>query len=93
MIAISKKFSNIRIILDGSTFKDCTPDRCVLVFCGTLPFVFEQNSFNDCIWEPAGAARNVIDMLAAMYRDGGNVMVESVFDAIRGSGVPIGPVN
>lgn len=93
MIAINQKFADITIFLDGSTFVGCTFESCKLVFCGTLPFVFSNNATVDCGWESAGAASSVIELLASLYRHGGDAVVESIFDAIRGGGGPSGHIN
>jgi hypothetical protein len=84
MIAIGQHFKNIKISLDGGTFKDCKFETCVLIFSGVLPVTMTGNSFTDCAWEFAGAARNSVDFMRALYTGGGRDLIEGTINVIRG---------
>jgi hypothetical protein len=86
MIAIGQQFKNIKITLDGGTFKDCQFEGCVLIYCGLLPVTMMGNSFAGCAWEFAGAARNSVDFMRALYNGGGKELIDGTINAIRGGG-------
>lgn len=83
MIAHHKKFSDIRVVLDGSTFVGCTFERCVLIYSGALPTSLNNNKFSDCSWEFDGAAQNTLGFMAALYSGGGRELIEKTFENIR----------
>lgn len=90
MIAIGQHFKGVKISLDGGTFKDCQFESCVLLYSGLLPVTLTGNSFKGCAWEFAGAARNTVDFMRALYVGGGKDLIEANISAIRSGGqVPV----
>ena len=84
MIANGQTFTNLRISLDGSVFKGCKFEGCVLVFSGILPISLENNSFDPaCRWEFRGPARETLMFMHALYRAGGKDLIEGLFNGIR----------
>lgn len=89
MIATGQTFKNLRISLDGSIFKGCTFEACVLIFSGLLPISLENNSFDTaCRWELRGPARETVMFMHALYRAGGKDLIEGIFNSIRSDGRP-----
>ena len=85
MIARDQVFSNMRIVLDGSSFYGCTFHSCVFVYCATLPVVMENCRYEGgCKWEMDRAARSTLEFMALMYRSGATQVIENTFDLIRG---------
>ncbi|HEY1364300.1 MAG TPA: hypothetical protein VGF60_18805 [Xanthobacteraceae bacterium] len=83
MIAEGQVFRDKRIYLDGSSFYQCTFERCTVVYSGTLGFVLESPQFIDCRWEVQGAARETLGFLRALYAGGARDLVEQTFQSIR----------
>lgn len=82
MIAHGKKFHDIDVCLDGSTFVSCTFERCVLIFSGFLPVHLEANTISaDCKWEFTGAAANTVQFMRALHSHGGGGtdLIENMF--------------
>lgn len=87
MIANGQTFTNLRISLDGSIFKGCKFEGCILVFSGVLPISLENNSFDPaCRWEFRGPARETLMFMNALYRAGGKDLIEGLFNGIRSEG-------
>jgi hypothetical protein len=84
MIAVNQQFKGLKLSLDGGTFKDCQFESCTLIFSGLLPVTMTGNSFVGCTWEFAGAARNSLDFMRALYNGGGRELIEGT---IRGGGI------
>ena len=85
MIARDQTFSDMRIVVDGCAFYNCTFRSCVFIYCASLPVVMENNRFEgNCRWEFDRAAKSTIGFLATMYRAGATQLVENTFDVIRG---------
>jgi hypothetical protein len=85
MIARDQTFNDMRIVVDGCAFYNCTFRSCVFIYCASLPVVMENNRFDrNCRWEFDRAAKSTMDFLATMYRAGATQLVENTFDAIRG---------
>jgi hypothetical protein len=85
MIARDQTFSDMRIVLDGSSFYDCTFHSCVLIYCASLPVVLQGCRFEgSCRWEFDRAAKSTMEFLATMYSAGATRLVDNTFDAIRG---------
>lgn len=85
MIARDETFSEVTIYLDGSSFYDCTFERCDIVFSGVLPSTLNNPRFVDCRWQVVGPAQTAIGFLAALYRAGATDLIEATFDTIRGA--------
>jgi hypothetical protein len=95
VIAKEQTFDDLMIILDGSTFKGCTFNRCTLVYSGSLPVVLQECKFSGCNYRFAGAASMTIGFMSHLYQfgGGGQDLIEATFDAIRkgsaaGGGAP-----
>jgi hypothetical protein len=85
MIARDQTFSDMRIVLDGCSFYDCTFRSCVFIYCASLPVVLQGSHFEgNCRWEFDRAAKWTVEFLEMMYRAGATRLVENTFDAIRG---------
>jgi hypothetical protein len=84
MLARNKTFNNMTVVIDGSSFYNCTFNRCKMQFAGLLPGTLEGGTFNDCQWQFAPPASNAIEFMAAIYKLGGAEMIENTFRAIRG---------
>jgi len=91
MIARNQTFSDVTVHLDGSSFYDCTFERCTVVFSGVLPAVINNPRFVDCRWEAAGPAEMTIRFLTSLYKAGAKDLIERTFEAIRGK-LPSQPV-
>jgi hypothetical protein len=91
MIARNQTFSDVTVYLDGSSFYDCTFERCTVVFSGVLPAVLNNPRFVDCRWAAAGPAETTIGFLTALYKAGAKDLIEATFDTIRGKsrGTPL----
>lgn len=83
MIAHGETFRDTMIAIDGSTFVNCTFEKCVLVYSGLLPACLDGNSFTACRWEFGGPAANTLNFMAALYRSGARDLVELTFQGIR----------
>ena len=90
MIARNQTFSDVTVYLDGSSFYDCTFERCTVVFSGVLPAVLNNPRFVDCRWEAAGPADLTIKFLASLYKAGTKDLIEATFETIRGKS-PVQP--
>lgn len=88
MIARNQTFSDITVYLDGSSFYDCTFEKCIVVFSGVLPAVLHNPRFVDCQWQAAGPAETTINFLTALYRAGAKDLIEATFERIRGKAPP-----
>ena len=85
MLARNETFTDMRIVLDGSSFYGCTFRSCVLIYCATLPVVMEGCQYErGCRWQMDRAAKTTLDFLATLYRAGATNLVENTFDVIRG---------
>jgi hypothetical protein len=84
MIARNQTFSDVTVHLDGSSFYDCTFERCTVVFSGVLPAVLNNPRFVDCRWQAAGPAETTIMFLTALYKAGAKDLIETTFETIRG---------
>ncbi|MFN3890305.1 MAG: hypothetical protein ACK4MV_07905 [Beijerinckiaceae bacterium] len=84
MIAKGEKFTEVMVTIDGSSFYDCTFERCRVVYSGLLPFTLQNPKFIDCKWEVLGPADNTLKFLGALYNAGANDLVEGTFATIRG---------
>lgn len=88
MIAKNQTFNGVNIVLDGSSFYDCTFENCTIIFSATLPFTLQNPKFTDCKWEMVGPADQTLKYLAALYQAGAQELVEATFDNIRGKPQP-----
>ena len=86
MIAEGQTFKNIQVQLDGSTFRGCTFEACILLFSGLMPVSLDNNSFNDCRWEFTGSAALAVGFMTALYAGGGRDIIERTFQSIRAGG-------
>jgi hypothetical protein len=85
MLARNETFTDMRIVLDGSSFYECTFRSCVFIYCASLPVVMENCQYERCTWEMDRAAKSTLDFLATMYRAGASKLVENTFDLVRGA--------
>lgn len=84
MIAEDQTFEDMTIVLDGGSFYRCTFIRCRMSFSGLLPCIVESPNFVECHFDLQGPAANTLAWLGALYRAGGQALVEETFDQIRG---------
>jgi hypothetical protein len=63
----NRRFADETVELNGSSFSDCSFERCHLRYCGGGDFSFRGCSFIDVVWLWEGAALNTLRMLSAMY--------------------------
>ncbi len=82
----SKEFIRQRVVLDQS-YGGCSFIECLMVFTGNLaeiPVTLKQNEFHQCRWTFEGPALDTLDFLRTMYADGGESLVNEVFNYIKG---------
>jgi hypothetical protein len=84
MIAKNQTFSDVTVYLDGSSFYDCTFERCTIVFSCILPTTLHNPRFVDCRWEAAGPAEAMMKFMASLYKVGARDLIEATFSRIRG---------
>jgi hypothetical protein len=84
MIAKNQTFSDVTVYLDGSSFYDCTFERCTVVFSSLLPATLNNPKFIDCKWQATGPAENTIKFMTALYKVGARDLIEATFKSIRG---------
>jgi hypothetical protein len=84
MLAKNQTFSDMAVVIDGSSFYNCTFNRCKMIFAGMLPATLDSPTFNDCQWEFTPPASNAIAFMTAIYKMGGAELIENTFRAIRG---------
>lgn len=85
MIARNQTFSDVVVYLDGSSFYDCTFERCTVVISGILPATLHNPRFVNCTWRAAGPAETTINFFASLYKAGAKDLVEATFEQIRGN--------
>jgi hypothetical protein len=88
MIANDQTFTDIQVVLDGSTFTNCTFVRCELIFSGLLPASLSGNRFDaGCRWSLTGPALNTLRFMNTLHRAGGGTrtLIENAFESIRGN--------
>lgn len=84
MIAKNQTFSDVTVHLDGSSFYDCTFERCAIVFSSLIPTTLHNPKFIDCKWQAIGPALLTIEFMASLYRVGARDLIEATFKTIRG---------
>lgn len=85
MIAVGKTYRGLRVQLDGGSFRDCTFEDCRLHFSGAFGVELTNCKFkNGCSWHVDGHAKETLDFLRTLYREGGPRIVETTFDTVRG---------
>jgi hypothetical protein len=83
---VNRVFLGGRLTVDGNEFIGCQFDKTVLVVTATAPVSFNGCTFRGVHWEFDGPARTMIEFLVGMHHgagEGGQRMVESIFDIIR----------
>jgi hypothetical protein len=88
VIARKQKFKDVTIFLDGSSFIECTFERCTFVYSGLMLVALEDNSFKECKWQFSGSAQNTLAFMGALYGGGLHDLIEATFDNIRGKANP-----
>lgn len=84
---IGNSYTGVVVQLDNNSFSDCRFDGCRMVYSGLGPVSLQGCSFSNVSWEFAGGAQNTISFLSGIYNgmgEGGRVLVENTFAAIRG---------
>ena len=84
MIAKGQKYSDVTVYLDGSSFYDCTFERCTVVFSSVLPMTLHNPRFIDCKWQATGPAEQTINFMSALYKVGARELIDATFRTIRG---------
>ena len=85
-------FTGEAIVLDGSSFKNCTFTNCQMTFCGGELPKLSGCSFEGCNWQFGKDAANTIAFLSGMYNGGFDTLIEGVFHEVR-KGVMINQVD
>ena len=93
MLARNQTFDDMTVVIDGSSFYNCTFNRCKMVYSGLLPATLDGGAFHDCQWEFVPPASNAIAFMSAIYKLGGAEMIENTFRMIRGDKPPTGPTG
>ena len=89
MIAENRTFKDRRINLDGASFYRCEFKGCTLVYSAVMEVNFENCNFsNDCTWQFAGPAGNMLSFMAVLYGSGAKELIESTINQIRGQAGP-----
>ncbi|MGL9622385.1 hypothetical protein QRQ56_30870 [Bradyrhizobium sp. U531] len=91
MIAHKETFRNIKIVLDGATFTNCTFEQCTFIFSGLLPFHLDNCQFDNCAWEVSGPAHNTLQFMALLYAGGAQDLIQSTFDKIKAGYFGVAP--
>jgi hypothetical protein len=84
MIAKNQTFADVTVHLDGSSFYDCTFERCTIVFSSLIPTTLHNPRFVDCRWQAIGPAQLTIEFMSSLYRVGAKDLIEGTFKNIRG---------
>ncbi len=79
-----------KLTLDGATLIKSKFRNCTFVFSGLLPSYMDTCEFDDCKWEFAGPAKEVLGFFAATHAMGGDAaqLVENTFNSITKKGPP-----
>jgi hypothetical protein len=86
----NEKYEGVVVNLDGCRYKDCTFERCQMVFTGMEVPDLPGCNVCDCAWMFVGPAGNVVKFLSGLYRadQPGKELVEAIFQAIRTGAQP-----
>lgn len=78
-------FTDKTVVLDYTSYRDCTFRDCIIVFHGHGPIGLVDCEFDNCDWMFNDAAANTLHFMTTMYQHGGGAdqIIEQTFDNIR----------
>ena len=86
MKVVGLTFEDQEVVMDFHEYERCTFIRCKIVFHGAGAFSLVHNTFSECNWEFRSNAGLTLQVMSAIYKEGGGgrELVESFFQSIRG---------
>lgn len=76
-------FERTLINFDDNEYIGCTFNACSLVYSGGVLPTLQNNTFDGCSWEFAGAAQRTLQFLNGLYVAGATEIVEGTMRNIR----------
>lgn len=87
MVVTNKTFTQDRITLDGFTYKDCTFDRCLLIYSGYQSTTLIKVNMINCSFIFEGPAHNTFNFLKMMHNSSAKEQIENLLNMIKGEEV------
>ena len=81
-----KTFDGEKLRLDENEYVNCKFVSCELQYGGMGFVAFNECKFDNCRWSFVDAASNTLRFMASLYHglgDGGQSLIEQLFDSIR----------